>query len=61
MTKFAEWASGSVEQQTFASLVANLFWHQLLNCMAGPVAEWLACWTQAQKGPGSYRSRDAVG
>ena len=24
------------------------------------VAEWLACWTQAQKGLGSYRSRDAV-
>jgi len=26
-----------------------------------PVAEWLACWTQAQKGPGSNRSCDAVG
>jgi len=25
------------------------------------VAEWLACWTQAQKGPGSNRSHDAVG
>jgi len=25
------------------------------------LAEWLACWTQAQKGPGSNRSRDAVG
>ena len=25
------------------------------------VAEWLACWTQAQKCPGSNRSRDAVG
>jgi len=25
------------------------------------VAEWLACWTQAQNGPGSSRSRDAVG
>jgi len=24
-------------------------------------AEWLACWTQVQKGPGSNRSRDAVG
>ena len=30
-----------------------------LRC--GSVAEWLACWTQAQKGPGSNRSRDAVG
>ena len=25
------------------------------------VAEWLACWTHAHKGPGSNRSRDAVG
>jgi len=29
--------------------------------MGGSVAEWLACWTQAQKGLGSNRSRDAVG
>jgi len=29
--------------------------------MGCSVAEWLACWTQAQKGPGSNRSRDAVG
>jgi len=29
--------------------------------LGGSVAEWLACWTQAQKGLGSYRSRDAVG
>ena len=28
---------------------------------AGSVAEWLACWTPAQKAPGSNRSRDAVG
>ena len=27
----------------------------------GSVAEWLACWTRAQKGLGSNRSRDAVG
>jgi len=27
----------------------------------GSVAEWLACWTQAQKGLGSNRSRNAVG
>jgi len=26
---------------------------------SGTVAEWLACWTQAQKGPGS--NRDAAG
>jgi len=36
----------------------------LLNLMSykgGSVAEWLACWTQAQKGPGSNRNRNAVG
>ena len=32
-----------------------------LTYRGGSVAEWLACWTQAQKGPGSNRSRDAVG
>ena len=26
--------------------------------MGGSVAEWLACWSQAQKGRGSNRSRD---
>jgi len=34
------------------------FYFTLLQ--AGSVAEWLACWTRAQKGPGSNRSRDAV-
>ena len=29
--------------------------------MGGSVAGWLACWTQAQKGPGLNRSRNAVG
>ena len=29
--------------------------------LSGSIAEWLACWTQAQKGLGSNRSRDAVG
>jgi len=32
-----------------------------VSTKGGSVAEWLACWTQAQKGPGSNRSRDAVG
>ena len=31
-----------------------------MHSKGGSVAEWLACWTQAQKGPGSNRSRDAV-
>jgi len=34
---------------------------QLPLKLGGSVAEWLACWTQAQKGPGSNRSRGAVG
>jgi len=33
----------------------------VLKQRGGSVAEWLACWTQAQKGPDSNRSRDAVG
>ena len=44
------------------------YWHVrylhicLLCCVwGGSVAEWLACWAQAQKGLGSNRSRDAVG
>jgi len=33
----------------------------IVDPKGGSVAEWLACWTKAQKGPGSNRSRDAVG
>ena len=33
----------------------------LITIWGGLVAGWLACWTQAQKGPGSNRSGDAVG
>ena len=33
----------------------------LVEAYGGWVAEWLACWTQAQNGSGSNRSRDAVG
>ena len=31
------------------------------NNITYALAQWLACWTQVQKGPGSNRSRDAVG
>jgi len=31
-----------------------------VSTVGGLVAEWLACWTQAQKGLGSDRSRDTV-
>ena len=30
-------------------------------CQGTSVAKWLACWTQAQEGPGSNRSCDADG
>jgi len=33
---------------------------RLYRITGGSVAEWLACWTQAEKGLGSNRSRDAV-
>ena len=34
---------------------------KLTELLDGSVAEWLVCWTQAQKGLGSNRRRDAVG
>ena len=40
------------------------FPHVICNSIVtvgGSVAEWLACWTQAQKSPGSNRTHDAVG
>jgi len=39
----------------------NSFDLTIRNEGGGSVVEWLACWTQAQTGPGSNRSRDAVG
>jgi len=35
--------------------------YRRLPAARGSVAEWLACWTQAQNGLGSNRSRDVVG
>jgi len=34
---------------------------QIVAIWGGSVAEWLACWFQAQYNLGSNRSRDAVG
>ena len=46
-------------------IISDLFQYADLRApkrlLGGSVAERLACWTQAQKGPGSNRSRDAVG
>ena len=47
-----------------SSLVLHILmalFYRILGILGGSVAEWLACWTQVQKGPGSNRSRDAVG
>jgi len=38
--------------------LSEFFQHQMQ--MGGSVAEWLECWTQAQKGLGSNCSRNAV-
>ena len=40
---------------------SQLLYVTLLQQVGGSVAEWLACWTQAQKGLGSNRSRNTVG
>jgi len=42
----------------FKVSVSAVFCFDILQ--GGSVAEWLACWTQAQKGPGSNSSRNAV-
>jgi len=42
-------------------LINTLVISALSKGLGGSVAEWLACWAQAQKGPSSNRSRDAVG
>ena len=52
------------DPSNFSALVAIdivIRFIRLHSPQGGSVAEWLACWTQAQKGPGSNRSRDAVG
>ena len=46
---------------TAAIIVCILYWIRTeLVLTDGSVAEWLACWTHAQKGLSSNRSRDAV-
>jgi len=42
------------------SVFVNKIIHVLFVALGSSVAESLACWTQAQKGLGSNRSRDAV-
>jgi len=63
-TKF-DFDSGSIsdaaERAYRAAQTSYLDLKGLLLREGGWVAEWLACWTLAQKVLGSNRSRDAVG
>jgi len=49
-TLIRHWFDGDCDEK------AGLIYVSLLSS-GGSVAEWLACWTQAQKGLGSNRSR----
>jgi len=53
--KSRQWKWKSVK-----TIFVAILYQRPLSCLGGSVAEWLACWTQAQKGPGSNRSRDDV-
>jgi len=68
------WSSGNnfsnIKPSSYRHSMATSPWYvssyssQLTSTLpsaGGSVAEWLACWTQAPKGPGSNHSRDAVG
>ena len=48
-------------EMTYPNCIFIVFFMFKFVTFGGSVAEWIACWTQAQKGPGSNRSRDAVG
>jgi len=56
------------DSRTLDMTQSNTVLHNMLKAehfsrayyQGGSVAEWLACRTQAQKGPGSNRSRDVV-
>jgi len=52
---------GSAPDPTLGNEYGKTLLFSFTELKGGSVAEWLACWTQAQKGPGSNRSRDAVG
>ena len=51
-----------LDDPTVRQAIYSANWSALrpVGHLVGSVAEWLACWTQAQKGPGSNRSRNAV-
>jgi len=55
-------ATGITDKSMSLEIGSNEFAHCFCtNAVHGSVAEWLACCTQAQKGPGSIRSCNTVG
>ena len=51
----------SSECNALSWLYVTAIGHTYAQSWGDSVAEWLACWTQAQKGPGSNLSHDAAG
>ena len=58
MASLAQYTHAQMDEQPENKKKSNI--HSFIQ-QGGSVAEWLACWTRAQKGLGSNRSRDAVG
>jgi len=50
-----------ITQKPYGCKVRRVRISSFFQTWDGSVAEWLACWTQAQNGLGSNRSRDAAG
>jgi len=55
------WQFGGLRQSVALCHFIELMFPACSDSTGGAVAEWLACWTQAQNGPGSNHSRDTVG
>jgi len=57
------WAHDVDREMSTPSALSCGVWpiYLYLTFLDDSVAEWLACCTQEQKGPGSNRSRDVVG
>ena len=55
------WRPQMTARETAGQLILSCRFNFYVVTWGGSGAEWLARWTQAQKGLGSNRSRDAVG
>jgi len=66
-SRFPDWPIKDPVSETLGSFFLGRYFNLVVPLYVvlhrrkgGSVAEWLACWTQAQKGLGSNRSCDAV-